>query len=378
MHALGNGAQPLWPVEHGIEAGHDRQQRLRGADVGRGLFAPDMLLAGLQAEPVRPPPARIDRNAHNAARHGALQIIAAGHEGGMRPAIAYRHAKSLRRSHGDIGPHRARFLQQAQRQKISGDDGQRLFCMKRSNLRGEILHMAIGAGILEDRAEDRRSVDLFWVADDAVDAQRAGAGLDHGNGLRVAVPVNEERARLGLGAAFGHGHGFGRRRRLVQQAGIGNGQAGQVGDHRLVVQQRLEPPLRDFRLIGGIGCVPGGVFQNVALDRRRGDGAVIALPDQAGHHPVLCGHLAHFRQQLVFGQRRPGQCGGLPDTGGNGLRNQRVQAGHADHRQHIRHFLGRGADVAAVGEIIRIVGGRGKGHRMLRSDGGTGFGRRSA
>ena len=295
----------------------------------------------------------------------------------MRPAIAHRHAKALGRSHGDIGPHGARFLQQTQRQQVGGDDGQRLFCMKRSNLRGEILHMAIGAGILEDRAKDRRSIDLFRVADDAVDAKRAGAGLDHGDGLRVTVPVDEERARLGPGAAFGHRHGFGRRRRLVQQAGIGNGQAGQVGDHCLVVQQRLEPPLRDFRLIGGIGCVPGGVFQNVALDRRRGDGAVIALPDQAGHHPVLCRHLAHFRQQLVFGQGGPGQRGGLADAGRNGFGDQRIQAGRADHRQHIRHFLGRGADVPAVGKIIRVVGGGGECHRMLRSGGGTGFGRRS-
>ena len=280
----------------------------------------------------------------------------------MRPAIAHRHAKALGRAHGNIGPHRARFLQQAQRQQVGGDNGNRLFGMQGGNLGGEILHMAIGAGILEDRAKHRCGVDLLRIADNGCDPQRAGAGLDDGDGLRVAVAVDEKGTRLGLGAAFGHGHGFGRRRRLVQQAGIGNGQAGQVCNHRLVVQQRLQPSLRDFRLIGGIGGIPGGVFQDVALDRRRGDGAVIALPDQAGHHPVLRRHLAHFRQKLMFRQRCPGQRGGLADRCGNGLRNQRVQAGHTHRFEHFGHFIGRGADMAAVGEIVGIIVGGGEGH----------------
>ncbi len=42
-------------------------------------------------------------------------LVAAGHEGRMRTAIAHRHAKALAGADGDIGAHRARFLEQAER-----------------------------------------------------------------------------------------------------------------------------------------------------------------------------------------------------------------------------------------------------------------------
>ena len=46
-------------------------------------------------------------------------------------------------------------------------------------------------------------------------------------------------------------------------------------------------PWRNLRLIRSVGRVPGRVLQDVALDHRRGHRAVVALPDQAGQHPVL-------------------------------------------------------------------------------------------
>ena len=48
MHALGDGPQTFGAVEDRVETGHDRQKRLRGANVGSRLFAADMLLARLQ------------------------------------------------------------------------------------------------------------------------------------------------------------------------------------------------------------------------------------------------------------------------------------------------------------------------------------------
>ena len=56
VDARRDGAQPVGPVVHGVHAGHDRQQHLRGADVARGLVAADVLLAGLQREAVRGAP----------------------------------------------------------------------------------------------------------------------------------------------------------------------------------------------------------------------------------------------------------------------------------------------------------------------------------
>ncbi len=105
------------------------------------------------------------------------------------------------------------------------------------------------------------------VAGDDLDPERQGAGADDGDGLGVAGVVDEEALGLCLGHAFGHGHRLGGGGRLVQKRGVGDGEAREVGDHRLVVQERLEPALGDFGLVGGIGGVPGGVFEDVALDR---------------------------------------------------------------------------------------------------------------
>ena len=95
VDALGDGFQPLRPVEDGVEPGHDGQKRLRGADVGGRLFAADMLLARLQREAIGPVPVAVDGDADDAARHGAFVVVLRRHIGGVRAAIADRHAEPL-------------------------------------------------------------------------------------------------------------------------------------------------------------------------------------------------------------------------------------------------------------------------------------------
>ena len=51
-------------------------------------------------------------------------------------------------------------------------------------------------------------------------------------------------------------------------------------DHRLEVQQRLQPPLRDLRLVGRVLRVPARVLQDVALDHRRRDAVRVAHADE--------------------------------------------------------------------------------------------------
>src|SRR5690606_41692108 len=48
----------------------------------------------------------------------------------------------------------------------------------------------------------------------------------------------------------------------------------------------LQPPLADFGLIGGVGRVPGGILEQVALDHRRDMDAVIAGADEALQYRV--------------------------------------------------------------------------------------------
>ena len=115
--------------------------------------------------------------------------------------------------------------------------------------------------------------------------------------------IDEERFCLRLRGALGQRHRFGRGGRLVEQRGVGDVEPGEIADHGLEVEQRLQPALADLRLIRRIGRVPGRVLQDVALDHRRQDRAGIALADQRGEHLVLRGELAHMRQRLGFAQR---------------------------------------------------------------------------
>ena len=91
---------------------------------------------------------------------------------------------------------------------------------------------------------------------------------EHGDRLRVGVVVDEEAVAAHARHAVGHRHRLGGRRGLVEQRGVGDLEAGELGDHRLEVEQRLEPALADLGLVGRVRRVPGGVLEHVAQDHR--------------------------------------------------------------------------------------------------------------
>ncbi len=200
----------------------------------------------------------------------------------MRPAIAHRHAEALAVTQGHVGSPLARRRQQHQGQQIGGGDNERAGGV---GLLGEcaiVVDVAVGGRILHQHAEGRLGeVVLLVMADDDLDTQRFGAGAHDGQRLRVDEFGDEEDVGVGAAGprALAEGHGLGRGRTFVQQRGVGDLQAGQVSDHRLEVDQRFQPALGDFGLVGRIGGVPAGVLQDVALDDRRGDGVMIAHAD---------------------------------------------------------------------------------------------------
>lgn len=53
VHTEADLAQPLRPMIHGVHGAHVGEQRLRCADVARGVLAPDVLLARLQRQAQR-------------------------------------------------------------------------------------------------------------------------------------------------------------------------------------------------------------------------------------------------------------------------------------------------------------------------------------
>ena len=87
-------------------------------------------------------------------------------------------------------------------------------------------------------------------------------------------------------------HRFGRRGGFVEHRGIGDIERGQIGDHRLEIEQRFEPALRDFGLIRRVGSVPTGILQNVPLNDRRRDAIGIAGADKRAHHACSCFEIA--------------------------------------------------------------------------------------
>jgi hypothetical protein len=157
--------------------------------------------------------------------------------------------------------------------------------------------LTVGPRILGEHAEHRQSAGgrpqclrcrhLGQVRDDDLDPQRTGPGRDDRQGLRERVDVDEQDRVVGhLRRAPHEGHRLGGRRRLVQQRGTSDRQPGEVGHHGLEVEQRLQAPLGDLRLIGGVCRVPGRVLQDLTRDHGRADRAVVAEPNHGTQHPV--------------------------------------------------------------------------------------------
>ena len=286
----------------------------------------------------------------------------------MRTAVADGNAEALGAAHGNVGAHLTGGLEQAQRQRVGDDDTDRAVLVQRLHLGAEVAQAPTGAGVLEDRAEDLLRLQHLGRANDHLDPQRLGPGAEHGDVLRVAVFIDEEGHGLGLGDPLRHGHGFGRCGGFIEQRGVGDFQTCEVGDHGLEVEQCLQTALTDLRLIGRISRVPGRVFQHVTLDHRRGDGPMVALPDQRGHDAVLRSNLAHVGKESLLGQGfAEVQWLRLPDACRDRLPQQGLQIRDPKPVQHRVHLAGGRADMTAVGKIVGLVRRRFESHGNLVS-----------
>ena len=244
----------------------------------------------------------------------------------MRAAEAERHAEALGDAHGDVGAElagraragsgpagrrrrrparraRGRSSTSGRRSRTAPDDARVLAAARRSSS---------PAGSPSARS-----------ATTHLDAERLGPGAQHGDASAGGVSASTRNTALGApcSARRQQRHGLGGGGGLVEQRGVGHGQAGEVGDHRLEVQQRLEPALADLRLVRRVGGVPGRVLQHVAPDHRRGDGAVVAEPDHRDGD-ACCGRRARAARRAPRSRCAAGgsvEAGlGVADGGGHG------------------------------------------------------------
>ena len=207
----------------------------------------------------------------------------------MRPAVAERHAEALRVADDRVGAHLARRRDERQRQQIASRPrparppraparsiGRRStipprssgYCSSRPNARDSAS---------SDSCADRRPRARMSSGSARPRSTSSVCGKQPFDDQKHALPAR--RRRLLRLQAMEHRHRLGRRRALVEERRRRDVHAGQILDDRLEVQQRLEPALRDLRLIRRVRRVPAGILEHVPQDDARRDAAVVAQAD---------------------------------------------------------------------------------------------------
>ncbi len=339
----------------GVHAGDHREQYLRRADVRRRFFAPDVLLASLQCEPVRGLAVRVDRHTDEAARHRALELVLRREIAGVRAAVAHRHAKALRRADDDVSAPLAGRGEQRKREKVGGDDDVRALRMQRRDERAVIADIAPGARVLQQRAEALGVGSARRRTRDDFDVERRRARAHDVDRLRKHVVGDEEALRLAPRDALGERHRFGGGGGFVQHRRIGNRHAGQIAHHRLEIDQRFEPSLRYFRLVRRVRGVPRRTLEHVAQDDARRVGAVVALTDEGFQNFVLRGHRLQARERCRLG-RRGGQAERRPaaDRFGNDCVHERRARRITQCLEHRGLIVGCGPNVARDERVVLL------------------------
>ena len=301
----------------------------------------------------------------------------------MRAAEAHGHAEPLRGADADVraplaGGREARQREQVRSRHDFGAGG-----VRRLHHRRVINHRAVGGGVLQQHAAHvvPGVVKVVLVAHDNLQPESVRARAAHLDGLRVALLGDQELGLLPAVDRRAHRHRFRRGGALVQERRLRHRHAGEVRNHRLVVQERLQAALRDLRLVRRVLRVPAGVLQHVAQDDGGDVRAVVPRALVGLEHLVLARHRLEHGQVLALRERlRPLthlHAVVAADVRGHGRVHERVHGLEPDvlgHRRLIR--LGR-AVVPALEGIQRAerLGGDAS-HRARRKPRGQ-HGRRA-
>ena len=165
---------------------------------------------------------------------------------------------------------------------------------------------------------------------------------------------NQEAATLPTRLREGHVHRLCRSSALVEQRCVGDREPRQIGNERLIVEDRLQPPLRNLRLVGRILRVPTRVLEDVPLDDRRHDTVSVAQADQRSDHPVLVRMRTQDGRRLTLARSgRKVEVSAESDRLRNRLRNQRPQRNGSDLLEHRGDVPLAGPDMARKKQIRR-------------------------
>ena len=280
----------------------------------------------------------------------------------MRPAVPEGNPEALGTSDGDICAEFAGRLYQCQGKQVCScsDDGTgSVRTFRKSRV---VVNLAIQRRVLQESPENRRrEVELPVIAANQPDPLRPCPRLHYFDRLREAPGGNEIGVGVGTRHAPAHVHRLGSSGTFVQQRGVCHLKSRQITDHRLEIQESLQPPLRNLGLVGSVLCVPSRILENVPPDYRRGDAVVVTHADERAVHRVLSGDGLAIHQRLVFAP----SFANLEQTRGadclrNHLVDELVQFREAQRLEHARHIVRARTDMATR----EVVGDRERMHRF--------------
>ena len=179
-----------------------------------------------------------------------------------------------------------------------------------------------------------------------VDAEGFHAGDEDINDVGMEAVGDDEGVRVRLGVE-GQGAGFGAGGAFIEQGSVGDVEGGEVADEGLEIEQSFEAALGDFGLVGGVGGVPAGVFEEVSEEDRGREGIVVTEAEEGADDLVLAHDGAEALEGLLFGEGVGEEEGGAgADAFGDDLVHELVEGAAAEGAEHFLRLAGRGTDVS--------------------------------
>ncbi len=284
-------AEALLAVDGEEDGDHHGDEGLVGADVGGGLFAADVLLAGGEGEDEAALAGDVLGLADEAAGHLAEELFLAGDDAAVGAAEGEGDAEGLGFERDDVGLDGG--LDDAERDGFGDrDDEEGAFGVGDVGDGGDVFY---GSKEVRGLDEDAGGVggDGFCEGFEVDAAGFAEVRHLFGGNLLMLRVGGDDLAVLGVdgagddggvaaGDADGHHDGFGGAGGAVVHAGVGDLHAGELADHGLELEHGLEGALGDLGLVGGVGgeelaAGDDGVDQDglvVAIDAGAEEGGV--------------------------------------------------------------------------------------------------------
>jgi len=325
-----------------------------------------VLLASADGQSVALVALVIYADADDTSRHLSLEVVLGGEVSSVRAAIAHWQAESLGGTEGDIGTHFPGGLDEGEGHQVGGDSHIGAGGLDLVDELGVVVDAAEVVGVLQKHTADvlvPRKVVLLQILHLHVHSDGLRSRPQNGQGLREDVLRDYEGPLSTVVESVAHVHGLGGGGGLVEERGVGDVHLGELHDHGLVVQERLQSSLRYFRLVRSVACVPHRVLQHIPQHHVRHVGGVVPAADIGLVDLVLLGDFAQTGQRERLGLGRgQGPAGGRvfqvslvhEDGSGDGLLHELLDAGKAHGLEHLAGLLFAGAQMTGKHQVGRL------------------------